>query len=75
VLLQGMQVGLIGYGLGVGGAAAFGEFAKVNQKLAFLMPWQVLVITGVAVLFIIMITSLISIRRVLVVEPAIVFKA
>ncbi len=74
VLLQAMQVGAIGYGLGVGGAAAFGELTKVNSKLAFYMPWWVLAITAVAVMAIIVLSSLVSIRKVLVVEPAIVFK-
>ncbi|MEX2140414.1 MAG: ABC transporter permease [Pirellulales bacterium] len=74
VMLQALQVGVIGYGLGIGGAALFGWFAKYNAKLAFLMPWQVLVITAVAVMVIILLSSLLSVRKVLVVEPAIVFK-
>ncbi len=74
VMLQALQVGVIGYGLGIGGAALFGWFTKYNSKLAFLMPWQILVITAVAVLLIILLSSLLSVRKVLVVEPAIVFK-
>jgi putative ABC transport system permease protein len=74
VMLQALQVGTIGYGLGVGGAALFGWFTKYNSKLAFLMPWQILVITAVAVVVIILLSSLLSVRKVLVVEPAIVFK-
>jgi putative ABC transport system permease protein len=74
VLLQAVQVGAIGYGLGVGGAAAFGELTKINSKLAFFMPWWVLAITAGAVILIVVLSSLLSIRKVLVVEPAIVFK-
>jgi putative ABC transport system permease protein len=74
VMLQALQVGLIGYGLGIGGAAAFGWVAKRTAKLAFLMPWQVLAITAGAVLLIILLTSVLSVRKVLVIEPAIVFK-
>jgi putative ABC transport system permease protein len=74
VLLQALQVGLIGYGLGIGGAALFGLFTKYTSKLAFLMPWQVPVITGGAVMVMILLSSLLSIRKVLVIEPAIVFK-
>jgi putative ABC transport system permease protein len=74
VLLQALQVGVIGYGLGIGGAALFGWFTKYNSKLAFFMPWQVLVITAVAVIVMILLSSLLSIRKVLVIEPAIVFK-
>lgn len=74
VLLQALQVGVIGYALGVGGAAGFGYVTRINPKLAFLMPWQVLAITAAAVFVMIVLSSLLSIRRVLVVEPAIVFK-
>jgi putative ABC transport system permease protein len=74
VMLQAFQVGAIGYCLGVGGAAGFGWLMKHNSKLAFLMPWWIPVITAVAVMVIILLSSLLSIRKVLVVEPAIVFK-
>jgi putative ABC transport system permease protein len=74
VLLQAMQVGFIGYCLGVGGAAAFGYLVRFNAKLAFYMPWPVLVITGVAVLLITLLASLLCVRKVITVEPAIVFK-
>jgi putative ABC transport system permease protein len=42
--------------------------------MAFYMPWQVLAVTGGAVLLILILSSLLSIRRVLVLEPAIVFR-
>jgi putative ABC transport system permease protein len=74
VLLQAIQVGFIGYCLGVGGAAAFGYLVRYNAKLAFYMPWPVLVITGVAVLLITLLASLLCVRKVITVEPAIVFK-
>ena len=74
VMLQASQVGLIGYGLGVGLAAGFGFATRNASKLAFYMPWQVLVLTGGAVLLMIVLSSLLSIRKALVVEPAIVFK-
>lgn len=74
VLAQAMQVGAIGYGLGVGLAALFGWGSRGFTKLAFFMPWQVLAITAVAVFFIVVLASLLSIRRVLVVDPAIVFR-
>ena len=38
------------------------------------MPWQILVGTGGAVLLIIVLASLLSIRRVFVLEPAVVFR-
>jgi putative ABC transport system permease protein len=75
VLLQALVVGLLGYGLGIGGAAAFGTLTQVNTKLAFLMPWQVLVGTGAAVVVIVLLSSILSVRRALVVEAATVFQA
>jgi putative ABC transport system permease protein len=74
VLAQGLQVGLIGYGLGVGLAAVFGWVVRGATRLAFFMPWQVLLITAAAVFVIVLVASLLSIRRVLIVEPAIVFR-
>ena len=73
ILLQGMLVGVIGYGLGVG-AASFIGFMSRNSELAFKLPWQLLVVTGVAVTLICIFASLISIRKVMKLEPAIVFK-
>lgn len=74
ILFQAIVVGLIGYGLGVGGAAVFGHVTRNASKLAFFMPWQVLVGTGVAVTLIAMLSCLISMRRVFVLEPAVVFQ-
>lgn len=75
ILLQALVVGLLGYCLGLGGAALFGEIMhRASHTIAFHMPWQVPVITAGAVLLIIALASLISIRRVLVLEPAIVFR-
>ena len=74
VLAQALQVGVIGYGLGVGLAAFFGWSTRGLTKLAFFMPWQVLALTAAAVFFIVLLASLLSIRRVLVVDPAIVFR-
>lgn len=74
VLFQALVVGMLGYGLGVGLAAWFGESTKSQDKLGWFMPWQLLVGTGVAVLLIVFLSSLLSIRKVLKLEPAIVFR-
>ncbi len=74
VLTQGLMVGLIGYGLGVGGAALFGQLMTASSRLAFLMPWQVLVGTAAAVAVIVVLSSLVSVYKVLVLEPAVVFR-
>jgi len=73
ILLQAVIVGLIGYGLGVGAASLFGYLSR-NSELAFLLPWQLLAITGVAIMLICIASSLVSIRKVIQLEPAIVFK-
>lgn len=74
VLAQGLQVGLVGYGVGVGLAAVFGWWVRGASRLAFFMPWEVLAITAAAVFVIVLVASLVSVRKVLVVEPAIVFR-
>jgi putative ABC transport system permease protein len=73
-MLQALVVGFIGFGLGIGLAALFGELNKGADTLAFYMPWQVVVLTAASVFLIVTLSSLISIRRVLTVEPAIVFR-
>jgi putative ABC transport system permease protein len=74
ILLQGLVVGWIGYGLGLGLATAYGQMARFRPMMAYHMPWQVMVGTGAAVLLIIVAASLLSIRKVMVLEPAIVFR-
>lgn len=74
ILLQSSMVGAIGYGLGVGAASLFG-FVSRNSELAFFLPWQLLVISGAAVILICFAASLLSINKVIQLEPAIVFKS
>lgn len=75
VLLQATVVGLIGYGLGIGMAALFFESTKNLIHLAgFYMPWQVAAVAAGAVTLIIISASLVSLRRVWMLEPAIVFR-
>jgi putative ABC transport system permease protein len=74
VLMQALVVGVVGYGLGLGAAALFGEATRTSSRLAFYMAWQIPVLTAAAVALIMILASLISIRRVLVLEPGIVFR-
>jgi len=75
ILIQGGVVGAIGYGVGVGLASAYGIFAqRAMPLLAFFLPWQVLALSAAAMTLIVLLASLLSIRRVLVLEPAIVFQ-
>jgi putative ABC transport system permease protein len=73
ILLQASVVGTIGWGLGVGAAALFG-YAVRDGVLAFKFPWQLLVISGGAVTLICIFAALLSILKVIKLEPAIVFK-
>ncbi len=73
ILLQATVVGLLGYGLGVGMAALFGEKTK-GTELAFYMPWQLLPLSAVAVILICVLSSVLCVRRVIVLEPAVVFR-
>jgi putative ABC transport system permease protein len=73
ILLQAILVGLIGYGLGVGLTALFG-YAMRNSIMAFKFPWQLLVFSGVGVTLICVFAALLSIFKVIRLEPAVVFK-
>ncbi|MBV9459659.1 MAG: FtsX-like permease family protein [Bradyrhizobium sp.] len=75
ILLQALLVGVIGYSIGIAMTAAFFEIFTKNVDLrSFYFPWQIAAGTAVIVLLIIVVSSLMSIRRVLVLEPAIVFR-
>jgi putative ABC transport system permease protein len=75
VLVQALVVGAIGYAFGIGLTALYFERTKHTTVLEGLfMPWQVVAMVGVAVLVIVLVASLLSVRKVLVLEPAIVFR-
>ena len=75
ILLQALMVAAIGYSIGIGMTAAFFEITKNNLDLrGFSLLWQIAVGTGGTVLLIVILASLMSIRRVLVLEPAVVFR-
>jgi putative ABC transport system permease protein len=75
ILLQAVLVGAVGYGLGVGLTALFFITTGNITHLAGLhMTWVALLGTGAAVVLIVIATSIISARRVLTLEPAIVFR-
>nr|MBP7322773.1 FtsX-like permease family protein [Deltaproteobacteria bacterium] len=74
ILLQSLLVGMLGYGLGVGTAALFGFFLG-GTELSFRLTGQLMFFSGAAISLICILSALISIRRVIRLEPAIVFKA
>ncbi|HWB14387.1 MAG TPA: ABC transporter permease [Pirellulales bacterium] len=75
VFVQAAVVGSVGYCLGVGLATALGIFLQhLRPLMSFFLPWQVLALTGAGVLLIVLLSSLLSIRRLLVLEPGMVFQ-
>lgn len=73
VLLQASVVGLIGYGIGVGLAAGLGTLVA-KGGLAFLLPWQVLVLSAAAIIVICLSSAALCLKQVIGLEPAVVFK-
>lgn len=75
VAVQAGLVGTIGYALGVIGTVAFIRAFGANPFFkGFYIPWQIPLISLVAVVIILAITGLIAIRSVLRTEPASVFR-
>lgn len=75
ILLQALIVGGIGYGLGVGLASAWGALLSGRTQIAFYLPWQLLLITAAAILCICLSSAALSIRKVMKLEPAVVFRS
>jgi putative ABC transport system permease protein len=75
ILLQALVVASIGYSLGIGMVSIFFEvtLTKVATRGLVLM-WQSVAGTGAIIFLIVILASLLSIRRVLVLEPAVVFR-
>ncbi len=74
VVRQAIVVGLIGLALGLGLATAFGIFANTTAKLAYFMPWQVVAVTCLAVILMILLASLLSLRKLFTLDPADLFR-
>ena len=75
ILLQAFTVGLIGFSLGTGMAGQFFDF--FSQKIAtrgLVLIWQSVALTGATIVFVMIFASILSLRRVLVLEPAVVFR-
>jgi putative ABC transport system permease protein len=73
ILLQASVVGLIGYGLGIG-ASALLEYLMRNTLVSLETTWHILVGSALAVLLICLGSAAVSIRKVMKLEPAIVFR-
>lgn len=74
VMLQAIFASCIGWGIGMGGAALFALLTS-HTEINFSMPLWLYFATFVSILLISIFTSLICVRRVVHVDPAIVFKS
>jgi putative ABC transport system permease protein len=75
IVLQALAVGAMGFSIGSGLCAAFHAIMlHYMTTRGMVLLWQTVLGTGAAIFLVIIIASLISIRRVLVLEPAAVFR-
>jgi putative ABC transport system permease protein len=75
ILLQAVTAGIIAFGIGVGAAGAFTIASRSpDSELAAEFPWQLLLGSLGSMLVCVSLGSLLSLRRVIALEPAIVFK-
>jgi putative ABC transport system permease protein len=75
ILLQAFTAGTLGFALGTGLAATFFEITRHQiATRGIVLLWQCVALTGASIFFVVIIASVLSIRRVLVLEPAAVFR-
>jgi putative ABC transport system permease protein len=76
VLLQAAVIGFVGYAIGTALAALFFETAAKNAMSlkGFWLPWQISAIMAVIAVLIMTFSTFLGLRRVLVVDPAVVFR-
>ncbi len=75
ILMQATIVGAIGYGIGISMTAAFFEAFKADLDLrGFRMLPEIMQGTAAAVFIIVFLASIFSVRRVITLEPAVVFR-
>jgi putative ABC transport system permease protein len=75
ILLQAFTVGLIGFSIGTGMAAEFFDFfGRQIATRGIILMWQNVVLTGTCIALVMILASILSLRRVLVLEAAIVFR-
>jgi putative ABC transport system permease protein len=74
VLLQATVVGATGWGLGVGAASLFGMNVGPRSQIAFVLTPHLLAASALLVLAMVWAAAAVSIRRILRIEPAMVFR-
>src|SRR5262249_5029600 len=75
ILLQALTVAAIGYSLGSGIAGVFFSVTLHNDPTrGLVLLWQNMAGVAVAIFMVVFLASLLSVRRVLTLEPAVVFR-
>jgi len=74
VILQAFFVGFGGYGLGIGLTSLFGFAVLKKGQPPFFMPYQLPALTLLVILLICSFAAILGIRKVIKLEPAIVFR-
>jgi len=75
ILLQALLVGLIGFGIGAGLTSLFALSTHSGDNIKLELGLPLLAGSGAAVLLIVLVAAFISARKVLKLEPAVVFKS
>ena len=73
IVFQALIVGFLGYGIGLGATSVFAFLTRATM-VAFRFPWELFVLSLLGVMVIASLTAFISIRKVIKLEAAIVFK-
>jgi len=74
ILLQALLVGFVGFGIGAGITSIFAAITRGGTGLSMTLDWQLLAGSAIAVAIIVLLAACISMRKVMQLEPAIVFK-
>lgn len=72
VLFQALMVATLGWGIGLGCTTLFG-FTAGGTELSFTLPWWLFLASGAAIYLITLFSALISILKIVRLEPSIVF--
>lgn len=73
VIVQALTVAVLGFGIGTGMASLMGLRPDATP-LAFRLIWQLMLIAGAAVTVICVLSATLSLRKVISLEPGVVFK-